>query len=782
MKNYLDLIPVSAKIHRRQTRMTRWCIVISVFLISAIFGMADMFLQSQKNLAIMTDGAWHVAFRELDEEQMALLAARPEVKTATRYAATNYKLNMDYEVGGVQTVLCGFDETFFGIYPAARLLEGSFPKGAEEALVTESMRNRLGLGIGDEVEMTTPNGSLFFRISGFVKDTSMMLKTDAFGLFVNTDTYLSCFREATLQEDFVSYVEFVPHCRIQKAIRDICEQLHISEDKVSENTKLMGTQMQSSDRYILTLYLIAFILAVLVAVSGMMMILGSMNSSVAQRTEFFGVLRCLGATPGQVAGFVRKEALGWCKTAIPEALLSATIVIWGLCALLRFISSGFFGDMPVFGISWIGIAAGSGIGIVTVLLAARAPAKRASGVSPLAAVSGNAGTVYAAGHAADTRRIHVDTALGIHHAKGSFKNLLLMSGSFAFGIILFLSFCTLHAFMDHALTPLRPEAPDISVISPDNTCSIPFELAEKLSVHPAVKRAYGRSFAYEVEAEWNGQKGKVMLVSYEEHQLRWAKKELSAGTAEDILKGGSVLVSRQETGPLDPGERITLFTGSGTWELPVSGVLGNHPFDEEPGTKTVFCSEELFQKLTGENGYTVIDLQVRRGTTDEDAEELRALAGDGVIFSDRRMSNMEVMGAYYAFLLFLYGFLVLTLMISAFHIINSMSMSVSARMGQYRSLYAIGMSQAQILKMAAAEAGTCLFFGILAGVPAGLLLHRFLYRIMVTSRWGDPWKVPAPELLTVLVLLAISTAASLCGPSKQIRTMTHGTGKFSSES
>ena len=53
MKNYLDLIPISAKIHRRQTRMTRWCIVISVFLISAIFGMADMFLRSQKNLAVM---------------------------------------------------------------------------------------------------------------------------------------------------------------------------------------------------------------------------------------------------------------------------------------------------------------------------------------------------------------------------------------------------------------------------------------------------------------------------------------------------------------------------------------------------------------------------------------------------------------------------------------------------------------------------------------------------------------------------------------------------------
>ncbi len=130
MKNYLDLIPVSAKINRRQTRMTRWCIVISVFLIATIFGMADMFLLSQKNLAIMTDGAWHVMFRELNEEQTSLLAARPEVAALTRYAVMNYTLDNGYEVEGVQTIMCGFDETFFALFPGACLLDGTFPEGA----------------------------------------------------------------------------------------------------------------------------------------------------------------------------------------------------------------------------------------------------------------------------------------------------------------------------------------------------------------------------------------------------------------------------------------------------------------------------------------------------------------------------------------------------------------------------------------------------------------------------------------------------------------------------
>ena len=48
-----------------------------------------------------------------------------------------------------------------------------------------------------------------------------------------------------------------------------------------------------------------------------MMISSSLNSNVSQRMEFFGLLRCLGATRRQVLRFVRREALQWCITAMP---------------------------------------------------------------------------------------------------------------------------------------------------------------------------------------------------------------------------------------------------------------------------------------------------------------------------------------------------------------------------------------------------------------------------------------------------------------------------------
>lgn len=770
MKSYLDLIPVSAKVHRKQNRMTRLCIVISVFLIAAIFGMADMFLHSQKNQAIQSDGAWHVTFRGLNEEQIALIHARPEVKTGSRYAATNYRLDMDYTINGTQTVLCGFDETFFDLFPGIHLIDGVFPQKDNEALVSESVRDRLGLSAGDEVELKTPEGTLTFQISGFIEDTSNMLKFGAFGVFLNTNAYLSCFQDATLQEDFVYYVEFLPHCRIQNTVKDICSRLKIPEDSVSENAKLMGLLLQSRDNYISMLYLVAAILAVLVAFSGMLMILGSLNSNVAQRTEFFGMMRCLGATGKQVRRFVRTEALSWCRTAIPIGLAVSVVTVWILCGVLKALSPTYFGEMPAFGISWIGLVSGCVIGLLTVLCATRTPAKKAAGVSPLTAVSGNANTVFAVRRAANTRLLHVETALGIHHAAGSKKNLILLTASFAFSIILFLSFSTGVDFMQHALTPLRPYTPDVSVVDRDNRCTIPDSLFLELKENPAVKRIFGRSFSYDLPVRLHGEEKTVNLISYEDHQFGWAAGDLKKGSMESAENGEGVFLVEEPGFSAEIGEEIEIETKLGTQKAAVAGILSYAPFDGGAETGTLICSESLFRKLTGETGYTILDIQLK-DQSDSTAEEIRSLAGDRYDFSDQRPGNREVRAVYFSFALFVYGFLAIVALIAAFNIINSIGMSTSARMSQYGTMRAVGTSVRQLKSMVVAETFTYVICGLLVGLGAGLPLHRFLYLQIITSRWGDVWSLPVSEFCIIGAVMIGSAVIAAIGPIRRICRM-----------
>ena len=85
MKNYLDLVPISQKVHRRQSRMVRLCIILSVFLITAIFGMADMEIRSQNAQAKINYGEWHAGFRDMSDEDTALIGQRPKVLACTRY-------------------------------------------------------------------------------------------------------------------------------------------------------------------------------------------------------------------------------------------------------------------------------------------------------------------------------------------------------------------------------------------------------------------------------------------------------------------------------------------------------------------------------------------------------------------------------------------------------------------------------------------------------------------------------------------------------------------------
>ena len=57
MKSYLSLIPISAKVRRRQNVMTLLCIVFAVFLVTAVFSMADMGVKMEQTRLLEKHGS-----------------------------------------------------------------------------------------------------------------------------------------------------------------------------------------------------------------------------------------------------------------------------------------------------------------------------------------------------------------------------------------------------------------------------------------------------------------------------------------------------------------------------------------------------------------------------------------------------------------------------------------------------------------------------------------------------------------------------------------------------
>lgn len=118
-----------------------------------------------------------------------------------------------------------------------------------------------------------------------------------------------------------------------------------------------------------------------------------------------------------------------------------------------------------------------------------------------------------------------------------------------------------------------------------------------------------------------------------------------------------------------------------------------------------------------------------------------------------------------------YGFLAIISLITVLNIMNSISMSVSARIRQYGAMRAVGMESRQVTRMIAAEAVTYAVSGTIAGYILGLLLHYLIYEKVIITHFGGTWKIPVGSMAVILLLIFTSCAAAVYAPAKRIRNM-----------
>jgi putative ABC transport system permease protein len=764
MKGYLNLIPISAKVHRKQNRMTIICIVLAVFLVTAVFSMADMAVRAEKANMINKHGHWHIKLHEIDQNTAEQICGEPNVAASSWYDAINYKIDKDYYINGKKTALVGAEEDFITDIMTSEV-EGSFPKNAQEVMLTSNAKDLLGIRIGENITINTPVGDVNYIVSGFKYDESAVFY-DSVVAFMNEE----CFEQVcavTGGEDSYPeyYIRLKPRMNMKKAISDIKEQYGLTDNQIAENAAVLGLEGFSSNSYLMGLYGIAAFLFMLVLIAGVLMISSSMNSNVAQRTKFFGMMRCIGASKQQIVKFVRLEALNWCKSAIPLGVVIAIAVTWGLCALMRFLIGGEFSNIPVFGISAVGIICGIIVGFITVLIAAQSPAKRAARVSPVAAVSGNAYSTRNIRHKTNMFFGKIETALGVNHSIESKKNLTLMTLSFAVSIVMFLSFSSFLGFIKEALPSLRGYTPDVSITSADGDCSIDRGLYNEIYGRQGINNVYGCMFNLHTPVI-SDRTDEVDLISYDMYMMNWSENNaLINGDLSEILGDSSYAFTiHNKESTLRKGDKIQI----GNEEIEIAGELSTGVWSD--GKATVICSEETFTRLTGKSNYTLLAIELAKDATENDVTFLRNLAGENPLI-DYRESNQQTRSTYWLFNILVYGFLAIIAMITVFNIMNSISMSVSAKIKQYGAMRAIGMGGNQLTKMITAEAITYAVLGCIIGIIAGLPLNRQLFETLVTSHFGTPWAFPFVPIAVILVLVAVSCAAAVYAPSKRIKSM-----------
>jgi len=768
MKSYLSLIPISAKVRKRQNRMMILCIIISVLLVTTIFSAADMIIRGETVTMQAKHGNWHIQVNNISDEIAEEISNRPDVTAVGWSAVFNEDADQPYTIGERKATLYGTDETYLAQL-ADGMEEGVFPQSDQEVVLSSNAKLALDVQLGDPVTVQTPAGNVDFTISGFGSDDQEYYEGQTFlvAVYMTKDAFVSLMNENGVSDYAPAcYVQFQSAAKAADAIAEIQTQYNLPEGSIRENTAIMGLAGQSSNESMQNIYGLAAILFIMVLLAGVLMISGSMNSQVAQRTKFFGMMRCIGASRKQVIRFVRLEALNWCKTAIPIGLIVGTVITWAVCALLRYGIGGEFAGTPVFALSPIGLISGAVVGLVTVLLAAQAPAKRAAKVSPMAAVSGNSETIPTTRHTTRLLFGKVEWTLGVHHATASKKNWFLMTASFSLSIILFLCFSVGLDFARELVPSLRSWQPDVTLNGYANALLLEPDLLNEIQEIPHVEDAYGTAYLENVPAT-SSREGidHVNLMSYTDYLLDSAADSVVEGDLSAIYGNcGQVMTISNKDNPLQVGDTIQI----GGKEVTITCAVSDGVYSSE---YSVICSTETFEWLTGETNYSLIGIQLDAEADDETIRQINNLVSSDVILDDLRQSNQEDAATYLAAQFVLYSFLAIIAMITLFNIINSISMSVTARIKQYGAMRAVGMDGSQLARMITAESLTYAISGLVVGCVAGLLLSRYLHIMLLTRYFGTAWSLPV-SLLCIIFLFDFAAAfLAAYAPSKRIRNM-----------
>ncbi len=767
MKSYLSLVSISGKVRKRQNRMTIFCIIISVLLVTTIFSVADMFIRAKSEELQNKHGNWHIQLENIPKDIAEEISQRPDV-AATGWSETfNTDADQPYYIGEKKAALYGADSIYLAELTNA-LEEGGLPQSDNDVMLSSNAKLALDVKIGDHVTVKTPSGNTDFTVCGFGSDDAEIYQGQTYlvAVYMTRDAYISIMEQNSIPVNPVCYIQFQDVSKASGAIAEIKQQYNLPEENISENTATMGIAGQSSNESVKNIYGLAAVLFILVLLAGILMISGSMNSNVAQRTKFFGMMRCIGASRQQVIRYVRLEALNWCKTAVPVGLIIGTAAEWGICALLHYGVSDEFATMPVFALSPVGLVSGAMVGIVTVLMAAQSPAKRASKVSPVTAVSSSPDTALYVRHATKRSIRRVERTLGVHHATVSKKNWFLLTASFSLSIILFLCFSVGLEFAQGLLPSMQSWQPDITLTGYRNERVLDQSLSDTISGVTGAGHVWGSSYMGNVPVTSSRQGiDHVNINSYSQYLLDCTKDSLVQGDLSEIYgDSGKVITVLNEDNPIKVGDTIQI----AGHEIEVSCGISSGLY---PSEYSVICSQETFTRLTGEQNYSMIGIQLNSNATDETVKQINNLTGSNVVFTDHRESNQRDMNTYLATKFLLYSFMAIIAMITLFNIINSISMSVTSRIKQYGAMRAVGMDGEQLARMIAAEAFTYAISGLIVGCGAGIVLSRFLYVKLVTRFFGIQWSLPVVLIAIIVVFDIVSAVAAVYAPVKRIRNM-----------
>ncbi|MFF2383845.1 FtsX-like permease family protein [Streptomyces sp. NPDC058108] len=263
-----------------------------------------------------------------------------------------------------------------------KLTSGHAPHGASEALLDADTAERRHVRVGDTLTVQAQPGTFEVRIVGIATFTTT--NPGAALLFLDTPTAQTKLLGGTSAATSIS-LDAAP------GVRDAVLKQRVAAELGSKTYELKTAEEQAKDAAaqlggfldVIKYVMLGFAgIAVLV---GVFLIVNTFSMLIAQRTRELGLLRALGADRRQVRRSVLTEALLLGLVGSTLGLAAGIGLALGLIQLMTAFGMNLKSTEMVIG--WGTPVASYVVGVGVTFVAAYLPARRAAGVSPMAALA-----------------------------------------------------------------------------------------------------------------------------------------------------------------------------------------------------------------------------------------------------------------------------------------------------------------------------------------------------------------------------------------------------------
>lgn len=384
---------------RKRNLIAVIAIALTTLLFTSLFTIVLSINETNQNYQFRSVASYsHGSFKDVDEEQIAMLSAHPKVKAVGRRTVIGLCLDGAFEKDYGEV---SFMDDNCALWNYATPTVGRTPKGGDEIAMDTAALALLGVTpeLGAQVELTYTLTDKD-RVGENITDTFTLVGWWDFDELLGVH-FLNVSQEYVKQIETEAVANGMDPFRtdlsvmlsnslnIENTLTKIGEDCGYSvgdksgQLRIGVNWGYTSTQLLDTLDFGSILAIIAVL--VIVAFTGYLVIYNIFQISVAGDIRFYGLLKTIGVTPKQLRRIIRNQALLLSLVGIPIGLLLGYGV--GVVAVPITLSTSIYGGKyTTISISpWIFVASAV-FALLTVLLSCARPGRIAGRVSPVEAI------------------------------------------------------------------------------------------------------------------------------------------------------------------------------------------------------------------------------------------------------------------------------------------------------------------------------------------------------------------------------------------------------------